>query len=195
MSDGKCHDTCNSGNYAFGVVQNQSCWCSNIAPGVTASLGQCNFPCPGFPSEFCGQPKSDLFGYIALDNAPKGTAGAANTPTVSSSAPQVEFSTIVVQVTSFVVQSVMSTVEPLTTLLFSPTSSLTSAIQALQSSTPPRLSTSSPPPPPPPPPVTVRVTESVAATIQFAFVGSIHKTHLMHFLHNYNYFQRYASRV
>jgi hypothetical protein len=75
-SNGRCSDACRS-NYAFAIVQYQNCWCSNLAPGRTEDVGDCNQNCPGFPSEKCGNEQEGLFGYIALDKAPSGTQGGA----------------------------------------------------------------------------------------------------------------------
>lgn len=80
QSNGACHDTC-SAEYAFAVVQYQSCWCTNIAPGTTTSVGNCNEDCPGYPAEKCGNSDSGLFGYIALNNSPSGTAGGSSSST------------------------------------------------------------------------------------------------------------------
>ena len=85
MSNGKCHDECSG--YAFGVVQGENCWCSNIAPADAGSAESCSSPCPGYPFEDCGDESQGLFGYIALGPAPSGTQGAY---TPSSTASQAE---------------------------------------------------------------------------------------------------------
>ena len=77
QSNGRCFDTCKA-NYAFAIVQYQSCWCSNYAPAHTASAGSCNQDCPGYPFEQCGSQSAGLFGYIALNNSPSGTLGASS---------------------------------------------------------------------------------------------------------------------
>jgi hypothetical protein len=73
QSNGWCHDHCVE-DYAFAIVQGYNCWCSNYAPGVTSSSGDCNTECPGY-NEFCGG--TGYFGYIALNQAPAGTIGAS----------------------------------------------------------------------------------------------------------------------
>jgi hypothetical protein len=77
QSNGRCHDKCNP-SYAFAIVQGQNCWCSNYIPAVQQSTGKCNSPCPGYPSDLCGNEAQALFGYIALDSKPSGTAGSTS---------------------------------------------------------------------------------------------------------------------
>jgi cell wall integrity and stress response component len=77
QSNGRCHDQCNP-NYAFAIVQGDNCWCSNYIPANQQSTGKCNMACPGYPSDLCGNESQGLFGYIALDSKPSGTAGAAS---------------------------------------------------------------------------------------------------------------------
>ena len=88
QSNGACSQSC--AGYAFAVVQNKNCWCSNYIPADTASTGSCSVPCPGYPYESCGDESSGLFGYVALGKAPLGTQGAvaSNVPTEASSASQ-----------------------------------------------------------------------------------------------------------
>lgn len=76
MSNGLCSDNCRS-QYAFAIVSYQSCFCSNYIPADQESTGSCNQDCPGYPAEKCGDANSGLYGYIALDIAPSGTAGAS----------------------------------------------------------------------------------------------------------------------
>jgi hypothetical protein len=81
QSNGWCHDQC-VGGYAFAIVQDFNCWCSNYAPGVTSSSDNCNINCPGY-SEYCGG--NGFYGYIALNKAPQGTvqpsdSAASSTP-------------------------------------------------------------------------------------------------------------------
>ena len=85
QSNGACFETCKS-NYAFAVIQGNTCWCSNYVPANTVSTGLCNEQCPGFGSERCGSSSKGLFGYIALSRSPSGTAGGASS-TASSSSP------------------------------------------------------------------------------------------------------------
>ena len=84
-SGGSCFDQCKD-EYAFAVVQNQDCWCSNYAPYETQDTGDCNQQCPGYPSNLCGNQDDGLYGYIALNKAPSGTLGApSSTPAPPSS--------------------------------------------------------------------------------------------------------------
>src|ERR1700722_14633874 len=74
-------------DYAFAIIQDFNCWCSNYAPSVTSSSSNCNTVCPGY-NEFCGG--NGYYGYIALNLAPSGTSGvsdsaAPSTPAVSNS--------------------------------------------------------------------------------------------------------------
>ncbi|KAE9370746.1 hypothetical protein N431DRAFT_442544 [Stipitochalara longipes BDJ] len=88
QSLGLCHDFCVK-NYAFAVVEYQYCWCSDYAPGGSNST--CATPCPGYPSEICGDSGGGLFGYLALNQAPLGT-GVANSAATSTTATQVTVS-------------------------------------------------------------------------------------------------------
>lgn len=72
---GSCATTCRA-QFAFAVVQGQNCWCSNYIPANQASTSGCNSPCPGYPDNLCGNPVKGLYGYVPLDIAPLGTAGA-----------------------------------------------------------------------------------------------------------------------
>jgi hypothetical protein len=83
QSNGRCHDTCIA-NYAFAVVQGDNCWCSNYVPSNQQSVSKCNEACPGYPAESCGS-SGGLFGYIALNIKPSGTAGASSSSAKSSS--------------------------------------------------------------------------------------------------------------
>ncbi|GAB7333556.1 hypothetical protein MBLNU13_g05131t1 [Cladosporium sp. NU13] len=80
-----CTDNCGS-NYAFAIVQYQSCWCSDYIPADQESTGDCDQGCPGYPGNSCGNADSGLYGYIALDKAPSGTAGGGSSSQASSTA-------------------------------------------------------------------------------------------------------------
>ncbi|RPB04070.1 hypothetical protein L873DRAFT_1786343 [Choiromyces venosus 120613-1] len=82
MSHGLCFDNCKA-TYAFAIVQGSRCWCSDYAPASTTT--GCDQGCPGYGIESCGNTKKDLFGYIALPNTPKGTAGGSSTVRESDS--------------------------------------------------------------------------------------------------------------
>ncbi|KAF2808731.1 uncharacterized protein BDZ99DRAFT_38472 [Mytilinidion resinicola] len=83
QSNGWCHDQCVS-SYAFAIVQGNNCWCSNYVPADTTSVSNCNVNCPGYPDEQCGNEADGLFGYVALNNKPSGTLGAAGSTSSSA---------------------------------------------------------------------------------------------------------------
>lgn len=83
QSDGLCHDNC-KGSYAFFIVQGSNCWCSNFIPADQVSTDNCNSQCPGFDSDWCGNPDQGLYGYYQIeDGQPQGTSGGS-----SSSSPR-----------------------------------------------------------------------------------------------------------
>jgi hypothetical protein len=87
QSNGNCTNHCKEeGTYAFAVLQYTDCWCSNYAPGDTASMNDCEVDCPGFPTEKCGNKDKDLFIYIEMDGQVSGTIGGSQ-PTSSAAAP------------------------------------------------------------------------------------------------------------
>ena len=90
QSNGACYQQCQSGSYAFGIMQGKDCWCSNYAPTAQTSVSNCNSPCPGYPSDKCGNQGQGLYGYIAISgNSPSGSAGGSSGAQGSStSSPQ-----------------------------------------------------------------------------------------------------------
>lgn len=76
QSNGWCHDQCID-NYAFAIVLENDCWCSNYAPADTTDTSDCSDTCPGYPDEFCGNKAKGLYGYVALNNKPSGTQGGS----------------------------------------------------------------------------------------------------------------------
>lgn len=86
QSLGLCSEYCISGNYAFAVMQWQSCWCSDVAPGssITTDLSSCSEGCPGYPEqENCGR-RPNLFGYMRLQKQPTSTQEASASSTRES---------------------------------------------------------------------------------------------------------------
>ncbi|CAI4216959.1 unnamed protein product [Parascedosporium putredinis] len=73
QSHGLCGDFCR-GDYAYAVVNYQSCWCSDYTPGDSTIVDddRCNTGCPGY-SELCGG--KGVYGYLELGKNPKGTKG------------------------------------------------------------------------------------------------------------------------
>lgn len=82
-SNGACQTQC-QGEYAFAIVQWQSCWCSNYVPADQGDTSSCNQQCPGYPDESCGNENQGMYGYIALGRAPSGTFGASSESQPSS---------------------------------------------------------------------------------------------------------------
>ncbi|KAK4163182.1 hypothetical protein QBC43DRAFT_67962 [Cladorrhinum sp. PSN259] len=75
QSEGRCDQNCTS--YAFAIVREKACWCSNLIPNEAdlKSIGDCSVPCPGYPTDLCGG--IGLWGYLQNNgNEPKGTAPA-----------------------------------------------------------------------------------------------------------------------
>ncbi|KAI6247598.1 hypothetical protein HI914_04179 [Erysiphe necator] len=97
QSNGLCSDFCIQ-DYAFAILQNQNCWCSNYFPASTTT--GCTLKCPGYPFEKCGG--EDLYGYIALGKvSPSGTIGV-NPPSpipTSSTTQQVTMTVIPIIIT------------------------------------------------------------------------------------------------
>jgi cell wall integrity and stress response component len=86
MSNGACQTHC-QGAFAFAVIQGSSCWCSNYIPALQQSTYNCNDPCPGFPSEWCGSTDTDLFAYFLLAaGVPLGTSGSGSSGPSSTQA-------------------------------------------------------------------------------------------------------------
>ncbi|RDW77013.1 hypothetical protein BP6252_05066 [Coleophoma cylindrospora] len=78
QSNGLCHDFCID-SYAFAVLQDEGCWCSNYVPASTVSTSNCDTACPGYPSDMCGG--NNLYGYIALTLSPSGTLAGSSSAT------------------------------------------------------------------------------------------------------------------
>lgn len=85
MSNGLCQDNCNKSNYVFAVLQGKDCWCSNYAPSDQEDTGKCNSPCPGYPSDTCGNVAQGLYAYFSLGGTPSGTSGGSSPSSRTSS--------------------------------------------------------------------------------------------------------------
>lgn len=83
QSNGLCHNFCLA-DYAFAILQDATCWCSNDAPGITTSVDDCNLQCPGYPDDLCGS-SDGLFGYFALTKTPTATIDESGSAATSSS--------------------------------------------------------------------------------------------------------------
>ncbi|KNG90473.1 ER membrane protein (Wsc4) [Aspergillus nomiae NRRL 13137] len=86
QSNGLCTDTCNS-DYAFGILQGKSCWCSNIAPNKATNVDttKCDTGCPGYPDDSCGSASKGVFAYIQMNlHSPSGTATVSSSTSTST---------------------------------------------------------------------------------------------------------------
>ncbi|KAI1298815.1 hypothetical protein F5Y03DRAFT_397955 [Xylaria venustula] len=84
QSNGLCHDFCVDQSYAFAILQEHDCWCSDYVPAVSSQVDtdECNDSCPGWMPDTCGA--KGLYGYIALDTDPSGTADGSSSATSTS---------------------------------------------------------------------------------------------------------------
>ncbi|RWA12502.1 hypothetical protein EKO27_g2595 [Xylaria grammica] len=84
QSNGLCHDFCVDKSYAFAILQEHDCWCSNYIPAESSQVDtdECNDSCPGWQEDTCGA--TGLYGYIALDTSPSGTADASSSTSTST---------------------------------------------------------------------------------------------------------------
>ncbi|OAA36755.1 Carbohydrate-binding WSC [Beauveria brongniartii RCEF 3172] len=85
QSNGLCSDHCR-GSYVYAITSHENCWCSNYEPakGNVVDNKECNFPCLGYPFEFCGGKDKDTFGYLSLGPQPSGTKGSSDSGSSSS---------------------------------------------------------------------------------------------------------------
>lgn len=83
MSNGLCQDTCKG--FTFAVIQGKDCWCSNYAPSDQQDTGKCDSPCPGYPSDLCGNVDQGLYAYYSLGGTPSGTSGGSSPSSRTSS--------------------------------------------------------------------------------------------------------------
>uniref|UniRef100_L2FG79 ER membrane protein n=1 Tax=Colletotrichum fructicola (strain Nara gc5) TaxID=1213859 RepID=L2FG79_COLFN len=75
QTNGLCSDFCRGKNFAFAIVQYQSCWCSDVAPAASSEADvedKCNDICPGYDTEKCGS-RPNWYGYIQLSKTPTST--------------------------------------------------------------------------------------------------------------------------
>ncbi|KAJ0284116.1 hypothetical protein COL940_004311 [Colletotrichum noveboracense] len=98
QTNGLCSDFCRGKNFAFAIVQYQSCWCSDVAPAASSEADvedKCNDICPGYDTEKCGS-RPNWYGYIQLSKTPTSTAGgdAATTSAAAASTTQTSVQTV-----------------------------------------------------------------------------------------------------
>ncbi|KAL8792481.1 MAG: hypothetical protein Q9195_004937 [Heterodermia aff. obscurata] len=150
QSNGRCFDTCKA-NYAFAVVQDTSCWCSNYAPSDTVDVSSCGDACPGYGFEKCGSLANGLYGYVALNKQPSGTIGSSSSsssiipPSIStSSASSTPVTSSIQPVVSVQSVSSSSSTRSMTDLLqsLSPTLLPTSATDTVDYPTSPSVGSS-----------------------------------------------------
>ncbi|KAL2754252.1 hypothetical protein ACRALDRAFT_2043288 [Sodiomyces alcalophilus JCM 7366] len=126
QSNGLCQDHCIEKDFAFAIVQYQSCWCSNVEPGKS-SLGSvdedCAAQCPGYPSESCGS-RPGWYGYMRLVRQPTSTLAES---TSSSRSSTTTMTTATSEATS---PSASPTVSSTTSPATSPTTDETETVQS-----------------------------------------------------------------
>jgi hypothetical protein len=63
--------------YAWAILQDHKCWCSDYSPTGDNSTTGCTEPCPGYGPNICGSADGNFFSYIESGRlSPVGTAGA-----------------------------------------------------------------------------------------------------------------------
>ncbi|EGO59733.1 hypothetical protein NEUTE1DRAFT_121482 [Neurospora tetrasperma FGSC 2508] len=129
QSMGLCYGTCSSAEekYAFAVVWQKSCWCTNVVPNSanTVSSEQCSNPCPGYPSDWCGG--DSLYGYLKITGIkPSSTAAAASSTSTGTTTQQA---------TKTTASSTKPTTQPTTTavVIIKTETEQTAAIKTVQS--------------------------------------------------------------
>ncbi|KAI1409421.1 hypothetical protein F5Y13DRAFT_93473 [Hypoxylon sp. FL1857] len=108
QSDGLCHDFCIS-EYAFAIVKEKECWCSDYTPDETdqVDVSKCSEPCPGFTSDTCGG--DNLWGYMSLAKEPSGTSGGSGSTSSPDPVTETVHNTVTVTPTVPTVPNLHST--------------------------------------------------------------------------------------
>lgn len=71
--------------YAWAILQDHKCWCSDYSPTGDNSTTGCTEPCPGYGSNICGSADGNFFSYVSSGQlAPAGTAGAGGASSAAS---------------------------------------------------------------------------------------------------------------
>ncbi|KAG5978881.1 hypothetical protein E4U55_005821 [Claviceps digitariae] len=78
QSVGACSSTCGT-QYAYAVLQNNLCWCSNYGPDESTQRNNaCHLACPGYPADTCGG-AGGLYSYVLVNAAlVRGTKGGGD---------------------------------------------------------------------------------------------------------------------
>ncbi|ODV61155.1 uncharacterized protein ASCRUDRAFT_35093, partial [Ascoidea rubescens DSM 1968] len=68
QSNGLCQNHCSDLNYAYAILLNKNCWCSNLTPDPDddVSTSECNDSCPGYPDDSCGSVSDSYYAYIQI---------------------------------------------------------------------------------------------------------------------------------
>ncbi|KAI0549049.1 hypothetical protein F4679DRAFT_596005 [Xylaria curta] len=105
QSNGLCHDFCVDQSFAFAILQQHDCWCSDYIPTKSSQVdtGECNDSCPGWKDDTCGG--DNLFGYIALGLTPSGTAAGSSTSATSTTSTTSTSSTSIGQTSTTTVKT------------------------------------------------------------------------------------------
>ncbi|KAI9930012.1 hypothetical protein MW887_011822 [Aspergillus wentii] len=83
QSNGACQELCNA-DYAFGILMDKRCWCSNIAPNkaTNVDVSECSDGCPGYPADSCGNESKGYYAYLEMSmHMASGTATVSSTAT------------------------------------------------------------------------------------------------------------------
>jgi hypothetical protein len=63
--------------YAWAILQDHQCWCSDYSPAGDNSTTGCTEQCPGYGPNTCGSADGTFFSYVSSgQKSPAGTAGA-----------------------------------------------------------------------------------------------------------------------
>ncbi|OJJ48386.1 hypothetical protein ASPZODRAFT_1581737 [Penicilliopsis zonata CBS 506.65] len=142
QSNGLCETTCDP-DYAFGILLDKNCWCSNYAPAssTTTNVSKCDDECPGYPSDHCGNAAKTLYAYIAMSShEPSGTATVSATSTSTTSSTSETSKTTTSETTTstesqtIAVETVAGEVKTVTIDNSSPTSTSSSSSSSSKSS-------------------------------------------------------------
>ncbi|SPQ25268.1 c9b1b778-d559-4fab-887a-925af5e54f94 [Thermothielavioides terrestris] len=116
QSDGRCFGNCTTLKYALAIVQDHNCWCSNLIPNKAdrKDLSDCENPCPGYPTDYCGG--DGLFGYMSVSGfTATGTAPAGYSATPDSSSSDTSTAAVQTVTIGGTVKTVTATLDPTST--------------------------------------------------------------------------------